>query len=105
MYPLNIIKGNALNKGRARVWVESSKLVDYGFKRGEPITITHNADDITIRLDSNGKRKVAGRERDGKQIGILDICYPLATRDAQFGGATKLLVEALFGVIRITAIL
>ena len=104
MYQLNKIKGTALNKGRARVWVESSKLADYGFKRGEPITITHNSDNITITLDSNGKRKVAGRERDGKQIGILDICYPLATRDAQFGGAAKLSVNAFFGIIVITAI-
>jgi hypothetical protein len=108
---LNTIKGTALNKDKARVWVESSKLANYGFTRHAPITITlhtHNFSGIgyrgiTIKLDDAGSRKVAGRERNGKSIQILDICFPIAQREAMFNGAEKLNVHIDHGIIVITA--
>jgi hypothetical protein len=103
MILLNTIKGTALNKGSARTWVESVKLARFGFHWHAPVTITFNDDNITITLDDAGSREVAGRSRNGKEIPILDICYPVAQRNAMFNGADKLAVNIDQGIIIITA--
>ena len=89
---LMTIKGTALNKGRARVWIERS-LSEFGLSRHTPITISFESDCIVVTADPNGKRKVAGRP--GKEI--LDICFPVSERDAIFHGADRLAVFAQFG--------
>ncbi len=101
---LSAIKGTALNKGKARTWLETGKLAKYGFERHAPITVTFGTESITVRLDDNGKREVAGRVRNGKAIQILDLCEPLADRDARFNGAEKLEVLVSFGLIVIRAL-
>ena len=89
---LMTIKGTALNKGRARVWVERS-LSEFGLSRHTPITIVFESDCIVVTADPAGKRKVAGRP--GKEI--LDICFPVEQRAAMFGGSDRLAVFASFG--------
>ena len=94
---LGDIKGTAMNKGRARVWLEKaqSELCKFGFLRGEPVDIVIGESAITVRVDSHGKRKVAGRvKKDGKVICILDICFPAEKRLAMFAGADRLQVWA-----------
>ena len=86
------IKGTACNKDRARVWVESSKLGEFGFTRHTPIMVRFECDGIVITVDPAGTRKVAGRERNGKAISILDICMPMQQRADMFCGAEKLCV-------------
>lgn len=97
------IKGSAMNKERARVWVESAELAEFGFARGERIDITFHADHIRVELNESGKRKVAGRERGGRTICILDICFEDAIRDQMFSGAVELDVYAGLGVLIIKA--
>lgn len=97
------IKGTAMNKDRARVWVESADLAGYGFARGAPVNIYFHSDRIVVQLDPQGSRKVAGRERNGRRISILDICFPASKREAMFNGAERLNVEAVQGQITITA--
>ena len=97
---LSIIKGTALNKGRARTWIENPGLADYGFTRGERVTITLDSASIAVRLDPNGKRVVCGKADKP----LFDICYPAAQRTAMFQGAAKLQVHIDHGHIVITAL-
>ncbi|MEH6637107.1 MAG: hypothetical protein V7700_16425 [Halioglobus sp.] len=96
------IKGTATNKTRARVWLESAELALYGFPRGQRINIAFTDTEIIITVDPEGARKVAGRERNGRTICILDICFPTAQRDAMFKGAAMLSVYATPGELRIS---
>ena len=101
--PLMSIKATAMNKGRARIWLESAKLSQYGFVRGAPVTITINepCKQIEVYLDSQGDRIVAGRERNGKTLSILDICIPHAVRESIRGESLKFNVYASRGALTI----
>ena len=96
MVQVMTIKGTALNRGRARLWVERD-LSEYGFTRGAPISIDILPTGVVVRLDDNGKRKVAGRP--GKAI--LDICMPLEQREAMRDGCERFVVHAQFGLITV----
>jgi hypothetical protein len=98
---INSIKATAMNKDRARIWVETPKLAQYGFSRHTPITITINKAErtITITADADGDRVVAGRVRNGKAIQILDICMPQVDREELRAGADKFNVYARAGQI------
>jgi hypothetical protein len=98
---INSIKATAMNKDRARIWLETPKLAQYGFSRHTPITITIDMADrtITIDIDPDGDRVVAGRVRNGKAIQILDICMPHADREHLRYGADKFNVYARHGRI------
>lgn len=98
---INSIKATAMNKDRARIWVETAKLAQYGFTRHTPITITVDKAEHTITIAANpdGDRVVAGRERNGKAIQILDICMPHADREELRAGADKFNVYAQQGRI------
>jgi hypothetical protein len=102
---LRTIKGTAMNKGRARVWLEvpQSEIAAYGFARGERIEIEFYENHITARALEQGRRKVAGRVKNGKTICILDICFDDAQRSAMFKGARELQVWISKGHIRFTA--
>ena len=101
---LSTIKGTALNKGKARTWIETGKLAQYGFVRHAPIRVIFGDTSIGIILDDTGNREVAGRVRNGKEIQILDLCEPLADRNARFNGSEKLEVLVSFGLIVIRAL-
>ena len=94
------IKATAMNRQRARTWLEKDFLVDFGFARHAPISIEFGDDAIVVTLDSEGPRKVAGRDRAGKkQVQILDICEPAADRDKRWKGAQRVRVFAEIGRI------
>ena len=99
--PLMSIKATAMNKGRARVWLESSKLGAFGFTRGTPITVTVYSSRIVVSVDPRGDRIVAGRDRGGKSISILDLCMPNAQREAVRGDSAKFSVYAEQGLLTI----
>jgi hypothetical protein len=103
MKTIKRIKSTALNKGRARVWIEDANIGQYGFKRGAPVTITIGNGRILVKTDPAGDRIVAGRERGGKSISILDICFPNAEREAMRFNCSKFLVSAEQGVLMIEA--
>jgi hypothetical protein len=99
-----LIKGTALNKGKARVWIERRDLALYGFSRGAAITVDMSwPGTIAIRLDAAGKRKVAGRDTAKGEVQILDICFAAADRDAMFNGAAQLSVTVSYGLITVVA--
>ena len=94
---LKLIKATALNKGRARTWLEhpAADMGAYGFGDGMRVNIEFGSDTITVVADIDGKRKPT--IRGGKFI--LDICEPVTDRDARWGGALKLRVDIAYGVI------
>lgn len=103
---LMTIKGTAMNKDRARVWIErpQAELAKYGFKRGDRVEINRYSDHITINRIDAGSRKVAGRQKpNGETICIFDICFPAEEREAMFGGAARLSVLAWPNTLRIVA--
>jgi hypothetical protein len=97
------IKGTAMNKGRARVWVERD-LSSFGLARHTPIRIELNSDHIAIVADTNGPRKMAGRTKpNGVELSIVDCCFPDAQRTAMFNGAERLTVTVTHGRIIVRA--
>jgi hypothetical protein len=103
MKTIKSIKATAMNKGRARIWIEGD-LSEFGFVRGTPITITVGNGRVVIASDVNGKRIMAGRSRAGKKdIQILDICMPQAERELLRMGCSKFTVSASQGFIVVKA--
>lgn len=97
------IKATAMNKDRARVWIESAAIQAYGFTRHARYDLQIFPDAISIKLDPNGSRAVAGRVRNGRAISILDICMPCAQRDSVRGSASTFSVSVSDGLIVIKA--
>jgi hypothetical protein len=103
MKTIKSIKATAMNKGRARIWIEGD-LSEFGFVRGTPITITVGNGRVLIAADTEGKRIMAGRSRAGKKdIQILDICMPQAYREAIRFNCSKFTVSASQGFIIVEA--
>ena len=95
-----VVKGTAVNRGRARTWVEDAKLSDWGFARGVRIHVEFTATAITVTVDPEGSRIVAGRPDKA----VLDLCEPLGDRDARWGGDAKVNVWIEHGRIEIRRI-
>lgn len=49
------------NRGKARLWIEGSLLIDAGLDHGHRWNIEHNESGFTITESPEGKRKVAGK--------------------------------------------
>ena len=98
---LGDIKGTALNKGRARSWIEKNvgELASYGFTPNCRVDVVIGDHAIQITVNPEGKRKPTVRK--GKMI--FDICYPVEKRLAMFGDSPKLQVWIGRGVIGIAA--
>ena len=90
MEKLNTIKGTAMNRDRARVWVESPKLAAYGFTRGASIAVEFGRKAMYVTITDDGDRKVSGRSRGGKDLSIIDVCFSDDVRRDMFGGAARL---------------
>jgi hypothetical protein len=65
--------------GAIRLWIEGTKLAKAGFKRNDSYTIkvvkSHSPElqsGLMITKDSDGKNKVSGRDRNGKELPIID---------------------------------
>jgi len=93
----------ARNKGQARIWLENSTLAKMGFNRYDGITIDYLSDgriEIQRALPDVANHSVAGRERRGKSISIIDInCSELSDH---VGTATTATVVYQPDVITIT---
>ena len=88
-----------MNKKRARVWVETPKLIAYGFARGNMVDVAIGDNAIEITLNPAGKRKTAGK---GDKP-LFDICFPTEKRAAMFNNAERLAVYATAGKLLIKA--
>lgn len=48
------------NKGRPRIWLEGQILTNAGFNHGDRYDITTQPDKLIIKINPDGKRKIAG---------------------------------------------
>jgi hypothetical protein len=63
-----------VNRGNPRLWLEGSTLTEALFHRGALYTAVIMDDlAIVLRLDMNGKRRVSGKTRNGKDWPIIDM--------------------------------
>ena len=56
-----------------RVWLECNRLSDHGFIRGARFSREVKNGVITYKLDKNGSLRVSGRNRNGKDLPIIDF--------------------------------
>jgi hypothetical protein len=70
-YKLNI----GSNRGRARLWLQGTVLLDAGLTRGTRYNIEYDATAQVLILKADGARKVAGRAKKGTVVDfpIIDI--------------------------------
>lgn len=61
------------HRNGARLWIEGVKLDSAGFKRGGFYDRTVKGETITLTANPNGQYKVSGRNRNGKDLPIIDI--------------------------------
>ena len=61
------------NRNNPRLWLEGLKLSTSGFVKGARYSIIINAQDITIRLDHEGRYTTSGKIRNGREIPIIDL--------------------------------
>ena len=88
------------NRNAPRLWIEGLKLDTAGFKRGSHYSISIKEDSIIISLDQNGNRTTSGRNRNGRQIPIIDLNIKELSK--QFGLDTRVRVIFTSGKIFIT---
>jgi hypothetical protein len=50
-----------LNKGKRRIWLEGAILTDNGIKHGMRFNPVPVSNGLLIRIEDNGKRKIAGK--------------------------------------------
>ena len=72
------------NKNNARVWIEGKRLANMGFNRGDKILVSVFPEIARMTIGVIGKhyeqtdhadaRTVSGRNRNGKELPIIDIC-------------------------------
>ena len=70
-----IIKKIGLNRGKPRLWCEGESLSRAGLEKGTRISITLDDGRRTLRIAAAdcGEKVISGRERNGRQVPILDI--------------------------------
>lgn len=61
------------HRNGARLWIEGVKLDSAGFKRGGFYDRKVEGDTIILTANPNGQYKVSGRNRNGKDLPIIDI--------------------------------
>lgn len=83
-----------------RIWLESSRLTQNGFKPGACFQIQETARGITLLLEPTGKRNVSHRRAGGGTRPIIDVCNK--TIGARFNGVPTVKANASFGRIDIT---
>ena len=93
----------SLNKGTARLWLEGAKLAAAGFNRYDSYAVVletvDGIDTVNVFASATGTGKVAGRERNGKQLPII------ARHISQWTalvGTHKLAVQYFPGMVVIT---
>lgn len=76
-----VVKQTARN---LRIWIEGSKLTESGFSWHTKYSRSIENGVITLKVDSSGLLKTAGRKRGEREIPIIDIS--LATLDGFTAG-------------------
>jgi DNA (cytosine-5)-methyltransferase 1 len=61
------------NRGRNRVWLEGNRLTKMGWTWHTPYTQEEHAESVVLTKDTNGAKKVAGRNKAGKDTPIIDL--------------------------------
>ena len=93
----------SLNKGTARLWLEGAKLAAAGFNRYDSYAVVletvDGIDTVNVFASATGTGKVAGRERNGKQLPIIDRHVSQWTA---LVGTHKLAVQYFPGMVVIT---
>ena len=93
----------SLNKGTARLWLEGAKLAAAGFSRYDnyKVVIYNDTDPVSVAVftSATGTGKVAGRERNGKALPIIDRHVSQWTA---LVGTHKLAVQYFPGMVVIT---
>lgn len=91
------------NRGQRRIWLENSTLAKYGFNRGDAIDVQFSDSTLTIKLtDSPARHAVAGRERNGRKISIIDLNSQQVTDLA--GDAAQINVSYAYGLLILSPI-
>lgn len=88
------------HKGGARLWIEGAKLVTSGFTRGSRYNRHITDGRIDLKLHPEGEFKVSGRERNGKEIPIIDMA--LGKHTDKFPDGTRIRAVFVAGQINIT---
>lgn len=62
-------------RGGARIWMEGTRLDSAGFARGTRYTVEKMPASVglILSLDTQGEKKVSGRNRGEKSISIIDL--------------------------------
>ena len=93
----------SLNKGTARLWLEGAKLAAAGFNRYDSYSVVletvDGIDTVNVFASATGSGKVAGRERNGKALPIIDRHVSQWTA---LVGTHKLAVQYFPGMVVIT---
>jgi len=104
MNTIKFLSKVGMNRARARIWLEGTRLTKAGFKWNTLYKTVLSLDTeqpcIMLTLDPTGDRKVAGRTRNDKEIPILDLCSSEITKFT--GGCDYVQVEIENGQILIT---
>ena len=66
---LNVCRKN----GKPRLWIEGSTLARAGWNRGDYYDLSVDGAIITLSKADQGRKKVSGRSRNGKECPIIDI--------------------------------
>lgn len=61
------------NRGRNRVWLEGNRLTKMGWLWHTTYTQVEHAESIVLTKNSTGSKKVAGRNKAGKDTPIIDL--------------------------------
>ena len=100
---LYTIKGTAMNKARARVWIERdlTELAGLGFTADMRCDLTYLDNGLLITFNPDGKKKPTVRKGARTKV-IFDCCMTVEQRDAMFGGAARLTVWASNNQLMVT---
>jgi putative restriction endonuclease len=61
-----------IHRGSPRLWIEGVKLQNAGFNWGDRYQIEQTSNGLIIRLSADGPNEVAGRNRGGRELPIID---------------------------------
>jgi DNA (cytosine-5)-methyltransferase 1 len=92
------------HRGKPRLWLEGTWLVEAGFTRGATYVASFGAGRIALRVLANGedtklrRRTVSGKTKNSRDVAVIDI----NSTDIPFTGAAKVVVYAQRAHILIT---
>lgn len=64
-----------MNKGARRIWLQNGELTDHGIKHGDRFDVYPGDNELLIKINPEGKRKIAGKP--GREI--IDMAGKVVT--------------------------